>query len=158
LPARPGRDPPAAADKLTRTLAPFPPPDGDNGSALRAAVAVADSRLLARRRSGYGGGRSRAVPARPSAETSHWERWREPGPPPDISRDVTSLQLFVRKSTYFWGYIIHYTFYSKSCSNQAVHHSRLVNSFPWKITLLGAKTERKNQWKIYKFLFNVRYS
>jgi hypothetical protein len=85
LPARPGRDPPAAADKLTTTPAPFPPPDADNGSALRAAVAAADSRLLGRRRSGYGGGRSRAVPDRPSAERSHWERWREPGPPPDIT-------------------------------------------------------------------------
>jgi hypothetical protein len=83
--ARPGRDPPAAADKWTRTPAPFPPPDGDNVSALRAEAAVADSRLLGRRRSGYGGGRSPAVPARPSAEKSHWERWREPGPPPDIT-------------------------------------------------------------------------
>jgi hypothetical protein len=71
LPAGPGRDPPAAADKWTRTLAPFPPPDAGNGSALRAAAAVADSRLLGRRQSGYGGGRSRAVPARPSAERSH---------------------------------------------------------------------------------------
>jgi hypothetical protein len=86
LPARPGRDPPAAADKLTRTPEPFPPPDGDNENALRAVAAGADNRPLDRRRSGYGGGRrSPAVLARPCAERSRWERWREPDPPPDIT-------------------------------------------------------------------------